>query len=593
MSFVKSRPYVLAALLLLLTFMVYVPALRGGFVWDDRYLLTENPLIQAQDGIRRFWLTTEPPEYLPLTNTLHWLEWRVSGGRPALHHGVNVLFHALSAVVLWQVLRRLAVPGAFATAMLFAVHPVAVASAAWISETKNTLSLFLSLLSLLAYLRAESVEPGEAGRMRPYLLSLFCFLLALLSKASVVMLPAVMLLCAWWRRGGIDRRDMRRTAPFFALSLILGLVTVWFQWHNAMQGESLRPEGWLSRVAATGWIIGFYLYKLIVPVNLCVIYPRWNIDGCGVMACLPLLGVAAGLAVFGFYRRSWGRGPLFATACFLAMVLPVLGLVDMAFLRLSLVADHLQYAAMPAILALGGAALARVSAARRDVGVLATVACVAALSGLTWSHAAVYAGEERLWQDNIARNREAWLAWNNLGTYYHRAGRPADAAACFSRVLTLNPGYAKGYFNRAGARTDMNQLPQAVEDCTQALALKPDFIDAALRRADILARLGRYDLALRDYDRYIERKTDSAGAYCGRGTVRARLGRYAEAVSDFDRAVALKPGFAEAYNNRAVSHYRLKAYEKALADVSAFQRLGGRPDPAFVDQLTRAMATPP
>ncbi len=104
------------------------------------------------------------------------------------------------------------------------------------------------------------------------------------------MLPLVLLLCAWWRRGRISRKDLLRSAPFFALSLALGLVTVWFQQHKSIgAGEVVQPEGIASRVAAAGWIVWFYLFKLLLPAGLCVIYPRWSVDGSSVLAFLPLV----------------------------------------------------------------------------------------------------------------------------------------------------------------------------------------------------------------------------------------------------------------------------------------------------------------
>ncbi|HPB30924.1 MAG TPA: hypothetical protein PLB62_05675, partial [Candidatus Sumerlaeota bacterium] len=105
-----------AAVLFLLTAGVFLPALKAGYIWDDDTFLTENPLILRDDGLRGFWFSTEPPDYFPLTSTMLWIEWRLWRGSPAGFHAVNILLHALSAVFLWFVLRRLKVPGAWAGA---------------------------------------------------------------------------------------------------------------------------------------------------------------------------------------------------------------------------------------------------------------------------------------------------------------------------------------------------------------------------------------------------------------------------------------------------------------------------------------------
>ncbi len=239
MSKVSQRPlaprlFLPAALIVGAALLAYAPVLRAGFIWDDAVFLTENRLIRASDGLYQFWFTTAPPDYFPLTSSMLWFEWRLWGQNALGYHVVNVLLHAASAMLLWRVLLRLKVPGAWLAGLLFAVHPVAVESVAWITERKNTLPMVLCLASLLAYLRFDdsihhddttsttngnllhSHHDDTTGttngnlqstiRTPQYSISLGLFLLALLAKTSVVMLPVVLLLLAWWRRGKIRRQ---------------------------------------------------------------------------------------------------------------------------------------------------------------------------------------------------------------------------------------------------------------------------------------------------------------------------------------------------------------------------------------------------
>src|SRR5207249_310218 len=166
--------------------------------------------------------TTAQAVYYPLVLTTFWALHKIVGLVPLPYHMLNTLLHAGSAILLWRVLRRLAVRGAWLGAALWALHPVMVQSVAWVTELKNTQSCLFYLLSILFFLKWDEEEPrdqegavsrllrqrtGNRCSLMLFALSLFCFALATLSKPSVVMLPVVLALCLWWRRGRIGWRD--------------------------------------------------------------------------------------------------------------------------------------------------------------------------------------------------------------------------------------------------------------------------------------------------------------------------------------------------------------------------------------------------
>jgi tetratricopeptide (TPR) repeat protein len=558
------RQALLAAAILAIAILAYIPAMQGGFLWDDYSFLKDNWLTQAPDGLQRFWFTTQAEDYFPLTSSTLWVEWRLWGDHAAGYHVTNVLLHAVAAVLVWRVLRRLEFPGAWLAGVLFAVHPVAVASAAWITERKNTLPMVLYLLSLLAWLRYD-----ERGKRGAYAFSILLFLLALLAKTSVVTMPAVLLLCAWWRRRTIARKDVLRSLPFFALALALGLVTIWFQQHNVIRQDIVRPEGWASRVAAMGWIIWFYLFKALVPMGLCAVYPRWDVNAWSPVACLPLALVALGLVLLWARRKSWGRAPLFATGYFVLMLLPVLGFAKMSFMKFSFVADHLQYAALIGVVAFAAAMLARAAAAAGwpgRAGTFAAAGCVVALAVLTWNRARLYANGERLWRDDIAKQPGSWLAWNNLGDLCFRAGRRDEALDCFKRSLALNPKYPITWHNLGRLTALLGDSDEAMFDYSRAIDLKPDFASAYNGRGNVLYHAGKYGPALKDYDKAIELNPHYADAYNNRGNLRVGQGQCADAIRDFDEAIRLNPTFATAFTDRAGAYVRIQEYQQALRD---------------------------
>src|ERR1035441_3272767 len=152
-----------AAIILLATLAVYWPAVHAGFIWDDDDILTTNPLVSASDGLRLIWAGGKFYDYWPVTLTSFWCEWRLWGLNVTGYHVTNILLHAVASVLLWRVLKRLGVPAAWLAALIFAMHPINVQSVAWITERKNTLSLFFFGLALLAYLRAAQLRLFQAG----------------------------------------------------------------------------------------------------------------------------------------------------------------------------------------------------------------------------------------------------------------------------------------------------------------------------------------------------------------------------------------------------------------------------------------------
>ena len=148
-----------AALIAAAIFLAYSPSINGGFILDDDKLLTENDIVRAPDGTQRFWLSTEAVDYWPLSNSTLWIEWRLWGMHPAGYRATNLILHAAEAFLIWALLRKLAIPGAFLAAMFFAVHPVNVEAAAWIAQRKDMLALLFFLLSILWYLKSIKLGP--------------------------------------------------------------------------------------------------------------------------------------------------------------------------------------------------------------------------------------------------------------------------------------------------------------------------------------------------------------------------------------------------------------------------------------------------
>ncbi|MGI8966742.1 MAG: hypothetical protein ACR2H1_11740, partial [Limisphaerales bacterium] len=336
-------------LILALTLLAYSPMFQAGFIWDDDDMLTENPLIK--NGLGDIWFSTKFYDYFPLTLTSFWLEWRLWRMNPTGYHATNILLHGFTSIFFWRVLKYLKIPGAWFAGLVFALHPVNVESVAWITERKNTLAMFFYALSLLLYLKFENAKHGIRNN-KFYILSIITFLLALLSKTSVVMFPFVLLGCLWWRNGRIGRRDFLRVLPFFALSFVLALVTIWFQYNRAISTDIVHAASFAARLAGAGWATWFYLFKALVPIHLAFVYPRWEINGGALLSYLPALALLGWLFFLWAFRKSWGKPFLFGVGYFILTLFPVLGFFNIYFQKYSLVADHWQYTSIIGIIAL-------------------------------------------------------------------------------------------------------------------------------------------------------------------------------------------------------------------------------------------------
>ncbi len=431
----RNRIVLGVAIVAVVALVCYWPALRGDFILDDNKLITENPIVHASNGLLRFWGTTEPADYWPLTNSSFWLEWRMWGKNPAGYHVTNLLLHVAAALLLWAILQKLAIPGAFLAALLFAVHPVNVESVAWISQLKNTLGMVFFLLSILWYLLTIKQRTTDNGPRTAwwYGLSLLAFLLAMFSKGSLAILPVLLLVIAWWQRGRIDKSDLLRTAPFFVATVALTAVNLWFQKHG--MDIVVRNANFGQRFVGAGAAVWFYLAKALVPIDLIFVYPNWQIETSSLLWWLP---VAAALVVTLLLARQpispashWRRALLFAWLTFCTALVPVLGFADVGFMQYSLVADHYEHIALIVVVALVAAGWRtwhdHTTALRRVTANLVLLAVVGLLGVTTWQQCRLFRNAITLYEATLLENPLAWVIQNNLGQKLYSQGDLAGA----------------------------------------------------------------------------------------------------------------------------------------------------------------------
>ena len=588
-------------------FMVYSPVLPGSFLMDDHRLIKEdNPLVNGALTPLNIWFQTD----FTLSSFALWLQWLAWGENPAWYHAVNMALHGLSAVLLWRLLARLKIPGAWLAAAMFAIHPVCVNSVARIAEIKNTLSLPFFILSFWFYLRYESISLNPTGqnpiarhRWRDpaalwYGLSLMAFVLALLSKTSTGMLPMLLLGCALWQRGRITRQDMLQTSPYFVLALGFGLMSVWFQKHQALVSAGMTPphESFLERLAIGGRVVWFYLGKALLPVNLNLVYPRWKMDAATPAAFLTIIALCAGLVLCWRFRREWGRHVLFGLGCFAVTLFPALGFFDAQFLTRWQVSDHLQYLPIIAPLTLVAAGLASLPGAKMFR--CAAFALVLTLSVLTFQRAEVFSTGEGLLHDTLAKNPAAWVAQNDLGVILATRGDYSGAVQHFVAAVQSNPDdnldKAQAKLNLGQALSLQGKLTEAEARFLEAIKIKGEDSYAHQCYAKFLSRQGRNREAVIQLKVALSLKPDNQ-TRLDLAAALYQTGDFRQAASQFREAVSINPNQPESLNNLAwllatCSDDRVRNGKEAIRYAQRACNLTGFKQTGFISTLAAAYA---
>jgi tetratricopeptide (TPR) repeat protein len=516
----RALAYLLLAALLAVTVLAFSGALGAALLnWDTGRYIVKNPLLRNAAGLAEIWnpfsrvLTKKFLQYYPLVFTSYWVEYQLGGTNALVYHATNVVLHLINVALGYLLVKRLGASDgvALGAAAIFAVHPVQVASVAWIAERKNLLAGLFYLTAFLLYLRHR-----RTGGRLAYSLALAAFAAALLSKTQAVTLPVAIVLyeAVGARPAGLAAlagRDVAaRVAPMLALGLAAALVTMqvegkmFLTWWDVPALEE-RPI-----VAATAaW---FYVGKFLWPFDLAPIYPKWDVS---IGNPLGWLAIAAWAAVATLAWAGRDRLPgllLWGPGQFLLWVAPTLGLLPFGYQHFAHAADHFLYLSCLG----GGVAVAsvaeRIAAARSAAGRKAVAgvgfAVVAALALRARQEVAYWRDDLTFFTRARDRNPSSYVANLNVGTHSWLAGRKAEAIAAYRRAMELSEPNGMEYNTVARRYLRALEGTQGIEAvlaaAAQELEKHPEAARVRIERARILVELGRLDEALADYDRAVQ-----------------------------------------------------------------------------------------
>lgn len=574
MNAFKRYPFFGRVLLLVVAALfIYAPSFKGDFLWDDDDYVTDNCSLRSVSGLKDIWFNpASSPQYYPLVFTSFWLEYQIYGASPLPYRIHNVILHLAVSLLVWRMLIRLNVSGAYLAALLFAVHPVSVESVAWIAERKNVLSALFFMLSLWFCISSFGlVETRRVRRRLPvsaYGVALLCFICALFSKTVTALLPAVVVLLAWWKQK-LRIRTVLYLLPFFVLGAAMGLYTAWMEKvHVGADGLEWAFSP-VERILIAGRVVWFYLGKLVWPVGLSFIYPRWQIDASQAVQYVYPIAAMALAVVLWMMRSRIGRGAAAAFFIYAVLLFPVMGFLDVYPMRYSFVADHFAYLAGIPVLVL---IVSAVSKLKRPLfrGLYSLILVLFIL--MAHARAAHFQDPETLWKTTLLRNPACLMALNNLGNYYAGRQQHLPAMAMYERALRIDSGSAYTHLNYGNALASAGRFREAENHLKQAIQYHPGDAGMYYSLGRVYQAMGQYSNALVQLNESIQLDPANPEPFLLAANIYSARKQYGRALEHYREAAHRNPADSRIYNNmgnvyaiRGDKENALECYQKAVA----------------------------
>jgi protein O-mannosyl-transferase len=582
--------WLLAVLLALVTTALYWPAMRCGFVnYDDPAYVASNPRVQTGltlDNLGWAFSTSETGNWHPVTWLSLMLDASLFGKGAAGFHFTNLALHAINAVLLFLLLRRLTGSQwrSAGVAALFACHPAHVESVAWVAERKDVLCACFGFLALWFY---ADYARARAGRDVPvshsssaYALAWVCFAMGLLSKPMLVTWPFVLLLLDYWPLGRFRPGQVwplvREKIPFLALALVASVVTFLAQKH---EGVMATVEKLTLGERSGNAVISYcrYLGKLCWPTDLAVIYPY-----CGHWPWEQVLlagGLLTLISAMVWVRRRQQPFLLVGWLWFTVTLVPVIGLVQVGAQAM---ADRYTYIPSVGVLLLaiwGGHELTRrwrhQSLALGVAGTAVIVLCFV----LTRQQLGYWQDSETLFRHALAVTENNSIAYNNLGSTLLDQGRTDAAVTQFQAELRLQPDDADAHNNLGMALFAQGQTNLAITQFQTAFRLKPQAARFHCNLGDWFAKYGEIDEAISQFQEGVRLDPACADAHFNLGIAYLQENRLDEAVSQIEAGLRLNPVCAAACFDLGNAFFKQGRTDEAIAQFQEALRL--QPDYAI------------
>jgi protein O-mannosyl-transferase len=588
--------------LVAVTFAVYLQVGNHQFIVfdDDTYVTQNEHVANGLTGPNIVWAfaSVEEGNWHPVTWLSHMADVQLYGMNPRGHHLTNVALHIVSSLLLLFLLLRMtgSLGRSSFVAALFALHPLHVESVAWVAERKDLLCAFFWFLTLLFY--TDYVKKRKTGL---YLLTLFSFVLGLMSKPMLVTLPIVMLLIDFWpleryrdveqhpgqqQLSSIVKVLIKEKIPFFICSLFSGVITIYAQ-HKGGATSGLDTVPFLFRLENALVAYATYLAKTLYPHDLGVLYP--------IKSSLPLGQVTGSLFVLLLISvvalRGWRRYPFFSVGWFwfLITLLPVIGLIQVGSQSMADRYTYLPGIGLFIMFSWGVPALSgRLQHRERFLAPLAALVILASALA-TWRQLGYWRDSIALFQHTLQVTSNNYLINSNLGGALAQKGNLDAAIQQFNESLQINQNFATTHYNLGLTLVDKGDLDGGIQQLEVALRMTPNDAKTHYGLAVALFRKGSVDAGIRHYQAALLISPNDAKAHYGLGIALARKGDLNAAIVEYLATLRLSPDLADAHNNLGAALATQGNLDAAIQEFREVLRIN--PNDTFAqDNLGRALA---
>lgn len=556
-------------LVAVLTAVCLWPMLKNEFTnWDDEFYVINNPLLRGPDW-KGIFSQQVLGNYHPLTILSYAFNFAISGLDPFSYLLVNYLFHIANTVLvfyfIWNISGKNKVIAAF-VALVFGIHPMHVESVAWVAERKDVLYTFFFLLSLIQYWSFLT----KAKRKNLVFCFLF-FVLSLLSKPAAIVLPLVLFLLDYWY-GQSLKKNIVFKLPFFALSIIFGIITVGIQSSSAMAGLSVFSI--TDRLFFACYVVMTYFVRFFVPYPLSAFHPFPITNFAGWPIYLSPIFVVVLLVALWFLRKN--KIVVFGMFFYVINLLLVLQIVSIGLTIVSERYTYVPYIGLAFMLAM---LVSRIKFIPQKVSLVVGAASIIAFGIITFQRTKVWKNSGTLWTDALKTTPRAPYARTNRANYLSKLALRPDQKPFADSIykiafedcaiaLSVRPSHAPAFEYRGLMYLDRQQFKEALADANELIRLKPNYRIAYDMRATCYYRMNEPAKALADYDKCVEIKPDDHRSINNRGSLYMNsFQKYNEALNEFNKAINLSPQ-ASYILNRSICYYKMgnmqKAKEEAL-----------------------------